>query len=61
LANIRLSSESTEEEPINFESWEYNSIIEALKRNKFVVSKTSSDLGISRSTLIRKMKKYNIK
>lgn len=60
LANIRLSSKSIEDEPINFESWEYNSIIEALKRNKFVVSRTSSDLGISRSTLIRKMKKYNI-
>lgn len=61
LSSIKLNAGRAADEPVNFESWEYNSIVEALKRNKFIVTKTASDLGISRSTLIRKMKKYNIK
>lgn len=46
---------------INLGNWECNNIIEALKRNNLVVTKTAEDIGMSRSTLIRKMKKYNIK
>jgi DNA-binding NtrC family response regulator len=54
--NGNLSDDS-----INLDNWEYETIINALKKNKLVVTKTALDLGMSRSTLIRKIKKYNIK
>ncbi|WP_354016697.1 helix-turn-helix domain-containing protein [Faecalicatena orotica] len=35
-------------------------IVQALKKNHLEITKTAEDLGISRSTLWRKIKKYNI-
>ena len=44
----------------NLEEWEKVNIINALKKNKLELTKTAEELGISRSTLWRKIKKYNI-
>lgn len=45
---------------INMNEIEKNKIIESLKKNSFSVTKTAIDLGISRTTLWRKLKKFNI-
>ena len=45
---------------INLNDWEVNRIISALKKNDLSVQKTAEELGVSRTTLWRKMKKYNI-
>ena len=39
---------------------EKNKLIEGLKRNAFSLSNTAKDLGMSRTTLWRKLKKFNI-
>ena len=39
---------------------EKNKLIEGLKRNSFSLSNTAKDLGMSRTTLWRKLKKFNI-
>lgn len=44
----------------NLENWEMENIVQALKKNHLEITKTAEDLGISRSTLWRKIKKYNI-
>lgn len=48
------------EEPENLENWEKDKIVQTLKENRLEIIKTAEDLGISRSTLWRKIKKYNI-
>jgi PAS domain S-box-containing protein len=55
------SNPNISDDSVNLDNWEYETIINALKKNKLVVTKTALDLGMSRSTLIRKIKKYNIK
>lgn len=45
---------------VNMNDIEKDKIIEVLKENSFSVSKTSKVLGISRTTLWRKLKKYEI-
>ena len=39
---------------------EKDKLIEGLKRNAFSLSNTAKDLGMSRTTLWRKLKKFNI-
>lgn len=46
---------------IDIEQWEANKIIKALQENSLSVQKAAKALNISRTTLWRKMKKYNIK
>lgn len=41
--------------------FEKNYIIEALNKSEWCISKTAEMLGIDRSTLSRKMRKYGIK
>lgn len=41
-------------------SWEVNRIVNALKQNDLSIQKAADELGMSRTTLWRKMKKYNI-
>lgn len=48
-------------EESDMDVWEKNLILETLKKNNRVITKTAEDLNISRSTLWRKIKKYNIK
>lgn len=45
----------------NLNNWEIDRIMDALKRNDLSVQKAADELGMSRTTLWRKMKKYNIK
>lgn len=62
--NFKTTKENhdiSEVDTVNLSGWEYDIIIHSLKKNKLVVTKTAEELGISRSTLIRKMKKYKIK
>lgn len=51
----------TDEKEPDLSHWEYGHIIDALKKNQLKITKTAEYLGISRSTLNRKIKKYNIK
>ena len=44
----------------NLEKWESDKILNALKNNDLSIQKAADELGISRSTLWRKMKKYNL-
>ena len=45
----------------DFEQWEINKILNALKKNNLSIQNASDSLGISRTTLWRKMKKHGIK
>lgn len=44
----------------NLNNWESDKITNALKQNDLNIQKTADELGMSRTTLWRKMKKYNI-
>lgn len=50
----------TNDENVNLEQWEIDRIIKALKNNNLSIQKAAEDLGISRTTLWRKMKLYKI-
>lgn len=41
--------------------WDRRKIVQALKENNLIIEKTASALGVSRTTLWRKMKEYGIK
>ncbi|GAB1476330.1 sigma-54-dependent Fis family transcriptional regulator [Bacillota bacterium] len=45
---------------VHRENWEKQRIIDSLIRNNMVMNKTAADLGISRTTLWRKIKEYDI-
>ena len=45
----------------DLEYWEINNILNALKENNLSIQDTADSLGMSRTTLWRKMKKYEIK
>ncbi|MDR7869214.1 MAG: sigma 54-interacting transcriptional regulator [Tissierellaceae bacterium] len=47
-------------ETMDLDQWEANKIIKALKENNLSIQKAAETLDISRTTLWRKMKKYNI-
>ncbi|WP_442870573.1 helix-turn-helix domain-containing protein [Clostridium sp. Cult2] len=47
-------------EDLDLNQWESENIIKVLKKNNLSIQKTAEQLGISRTTLWRKMKKYNI-
>ncbi|MGD9569185.1 MAG: sigma 54-interacting transcriptional regulator [Sedimentibacter sp.] len=55
---------SIESSTINLDSslnnWEADKIMNALKRNDLSIHKAAEELGMSRTTLWRKMKKYNL-
>jgi DNA-binding NtrC family response regulator len=44
----------------NLERLEYNTILEALRKNRYVISKAAKDLGLTRAALYRRMEKYDI-
>jgi DNA-binding NtrC family response regulator len=48
------------EKDLNLERLEHNTILEALRRNRYVISKAAKDLGLTRAALYRRMEKYDI-
>ena len=50
----------TDTNEVDFQQWEINNIVNALKENNLSIQNAAEFLGISRTTLWRKMKKYNI-
>ncbi|MGB4438406.1 MAG: sigma 54-interacting transcriptional regulator [Sedimentibacter sp.] len=55
-----VEKETTESKCINLNQWEADKIMNALKNNDLSMQKAAEELGISRTTLWRKMKCYNI-
>ncbi len=45
---------------LNLERLEYKTILEALRKNRYVISKAAKDLGLTRAALYRRMEKYGI-
>ena len=63
IDNYLKNEEKTERnilDKVNMNDVEKNKLIEGLKRNAFSLSNTAKDLGMSRTTLWRKLKKFNI-
>ena len=61
--NYLKNEEKTERnilDKVSMNDVEKNKLIEGLKRNAFSLSNTAKDLGMSRTTLWRKLKKFNI-
>lgn len=60
--NINNSEQSgiAGKENLNLERLEYNTILEALRRNRYVISRAAKDLGLTRAALYRRMEKYGI-
>lgn len=48
------------EKDLNLDRIEYRTIIEALRKNNYVISHTAKDLGLTRAALYRRMEKYGI-
>ncbi len=48
------------ETDLNLEHIEYKTILEALRKNRYVISKAAKDLGLTRAALYRRMEKYGI-
>lgn len=48
------------ENDLNLERLEYKTILEALRKNRYVISKAAKDLGLTRAALYRRMEKYGI-
>jgi DNA-binding NtrC family response regulator len=53
-------SEVSDENDLNLERLEYKTILEALRKNRYVISKAAKDLGLTRAALYRRMEKYGI-
>ena len=63
IDNYLKNEEKTERNilhKVSMNDVEKNKLIEGLKRNTFSLSNTAKDLGMSRTTLWRKLKKFNI-
>ena len=63
IDNYLKNEEKTERnilDKVSMNDVEKNKLIEGLKRNAFSLSNTEKDLGMSRTTLWRKLKKFNI-
>ena len=63
IVNDLKNEEKTERnilDKVSMNDVEKNKLIEGLKRNTFSLSNTAKDLGMSRTTLWRKLKKFNI-
>jgi transcriptional regulator of acetoin/glycerol metabolism len=50
----------SDEKNLNLERIEYETILEALRKNRYVISKAAKDLGLTRAALYRRMEKYDI-
>jgi DNA-binding NtrC family response regulator len=50
----------SDEKDLNLDRLEYKTILEALRKNRYVISNAAKDLGITRAALYRRMEKYGI-
>lgn len=53
-------SSASDEKDLNLERLEYETILEALRKNRYVISNAAKDLGLTRAALYRRMEKYGI-
>lgn len=53
-------SKLSDEKDLNLERLEYNTVLEALRKNSYVISRAAKDLGLTRAALYRRMEKYGI-
>lgn len=59
----RIASEDSStsgEKDLNLERLEHETILEALRKNRYIISKAAKDLGLTRAALYRRMEKYGI-
>ena len=54
------NSSTPDEKDLNLERLEHETILEALRKNRYVISKAAKDLGLTRAALYRRMEKYGI-
>ena len=59
-ADLSEGSSVSSENDLNLEHLEYKTILEALRKNRYVISKAAKDLGLTRAALYRRMEKYGI-
>src|SRR5690606_14669104 len=45
---------------LNLERLEYRAIVQALRRNRYVISHAASELGLTRAALYRRMEKHGL-
>ncbi len=60
--NVELPEDSgaSSENDLNLDRLEHKTILEALRKNRYVISNAAKDLGITRAALYRRMEKYGI-
>ena len=59
-ADLSEGNSVSSENDLNLEHLEYKTILEALRKNRYVISKAAKDLGLTRAALYRRMEKYGI-
>ncbi len=59
-SDLPEGNEVSSETNLNLEHLEYKTILEALRKNRYVISKAAKDLGLTRAALYRRMEKYGI-
>jgi DNA-binding NtrC family response regulator len=57
---ISEDSTSPDETDLNLERLEHKTILEALRKNRYVISNAAKDLGLTRAALYRRMEKYGL-
>jgi DNA-binding NtrC family response regulator len=60
--NVEISEDSgaSLENDLNLDRLEHKTILEALRKNRYVISNAAKDLGLTRAALYRRMEKYGI-
>ncbi|MBN1903999.1 MAG: sigma-54-dependent Fis family transcriptional regulator [Deltaproteobacteria bacterium] len=59
-AEMPEDSGASPENDLNLDRLEHKTILEALRRNRYVISNAAKDLGLTRAALYRRMEKYGI-
>jgi DNA-binding NtrC family response regulator len=57
---ISKDSGASPENDLNLDRLEHKTILEALRKNRYVISNAAKDLGLTRAALYRRMEKYGI-
>jgi DNA-binding NtrC family response regulator len=59
-AGVVEQSAFSSEDDLNLERLEQKTILDALRKNRYSISKAAKDLGLTRAALYRRMEKYGI-